>query len=748
MRAFCATLIGISCLLALGTHALAQPTIQSASPQAAKPGQTTEVLLRGQKLDEPLRVWTSFPAQVLVVQENVEQKDRGQVKLQITVDAATPPQLGGIIVSTAAGLSDPLFFAIDDLPSVTDNGQNQALDKAQVLTLPCAVDGVVDGTRGDVYKFEASAGQRLAVEVLAARLNADLDSLVRLLDSQGREVLSADDDLSTGADGRFEHTFVAGGSYYLEVRDVRYRGGATYRYRLRIGDFPIVATPDPVGVFVEQSNLATQSHAIKAAGGVSSALARLVSSKYPLASEAEPNDAPEVATKVTLPAGIQGRFQVDKDRDQYTFDAKANTSFTFRAVTRSVGSPCYLLLSVFKPDGGLLAESPVNENDEPTLTVTCPADGAYRLVVEDLLRRGGPDRSYFVEAALNPGFSLTLKADKNVPHRFSLAKNGAISIDVQATRSGYDGPITLAVEPASAGVVLVNNVIGAKQPTTKLILATPANANLADLLPLRIVGTAEHQGQTVRVPLSTTALLRLKWPQLSYPPGWFDGLLATAITNETPELYTVSSSSPEIFYPRSAAQLAFALNLERKSGEFKDPLTLFVENLPPGVTAEMKREGNGPQEKYHVTLKAPPEIGEIKQALRLVSYGELKGQGQLITTTVPLAIVTPIVTTLTPTGTIAVGQKQTVKVAIARFNPGAGEDKQPVTIKWKKLPAGVTAPEATIAADQNEALVEFTAAADAAIGPFDELQAQAATKFQGQDVAIDSAAVKWEVVKE
>lgn len=765
------SLFGLALALLVGAQAAAQPGLQSASPQAAAPGKTTEVLLRGQKLDEPLRVWTSFPAQVQVVQENVEKKDRGEVKLQITVDAATPPQIGGLIVGNSIGISDPLFFLVDDLPSVADNGQNQALDKAQVVAVPCGIDGVVDGTRGDVYKFDVAAGQRLSVEVLAQRLNADLDPIVRLLDAQGRPLVVADDDTSTGADGRFSYTFVAAGSYFLEVRDVRYRGGPNYRYRLRLGDFPIVTTPFPLGVTAGQSAqvsvlgnnvegiapvaftadaaspLARQPLAVRGGGGTSSALLSIVSSSLPQTSEVEPNDTPEAATKVTLPAGIQGRFHADKDRDQYTFDAKANTSFTFRAVTRSAGSPCYLLLSVFKPDGGLLAESPVNENDEPTLAVTFPADGAYRLVVEDLLRRGGPERGYYVEAALNPGFSLSLKPDKNTPHRFALPKNGAIAIEVQAARGGYDGPITLAVEPASAGFTLVNNVIGEKQPATRLIISTPAKANVGDLLPLRIVGTAMHQGQAVRVPLNTTALLRAKWPQLSAPPAWFDGMLATAVTAEAPQLYTVSPSQPALFYPRTAAQLVFTLNLERKRPDFKEPLTVQVENLPAGVSAEVKREGDGPQEKYHITLKAPKELGEIKQDLRLVTYGNLNGQGELATTVVPLAVVTPIVTTLTPTGPITAGQKQTVKVAIARFNPGSGEDKQPVTIKWKKLPAGVTAPETVIAPDQTEAMVEFTAVAEAEVGPFEGLLAEAVTKFQGLDVAIDSTAAKWEVVK-
>ncbi|HTN77948.1 MAG TPA: hypothetical protein VL096_22005 [Pirellulaceae bacterium] len=759
-------LLALSCA-APAVHA--QPALQSAVPSAATPGKTVEIVLHGQKLDEPLRVWTSFPAQVQVQTDNPPMPNRTQVKLQVTIDAATPAQVGGLIVSTPAGVSEPLFFMVDDLPSSADNGKNGTWEQAQELTLPIAIDGATDAVRSDFYRFTATAGQKLSLDIYAARFGSALDPIVRLLDADRRELIVADDDAANGADGRFTYTFATAGSYTLELRDVRYRGGPTFRYRLRLGDFPNINTPFPLGLTQGQSgklafagieadalaplDLAAsntlsqrQAVAVKANGGQASAFATLVTSAQPQAVEAEPNDTPETATKVTLPCGISGRFASDKDRDQYTFDAAANTTYTFRAITRSVGSPCYLTLAIYKPDGGLLIESPVNDTDEPAITTTFAAAGTYRLVVDDLLRRGGPAHSYYVEAALHAGFAPFLKPDKATPSKLQLAKNGAIAVEVQAGRSGYTGPITLTLEPSNTGITLLNNVIAANQPATRLYLIAPATLNPADLHALRIIGTGEHQGQKPAVPLSTAALLRLKSPSMAYPPAWLDGLVPVAITTEAPQLYAVTPSSPQIFYPQSAALVVFTLNLERKQAEFKDPLTVWIDNLPAGVTSEIKREGNGPQEKYNITLKGPKDLAIGQQELRINSYGELKGQGQLVTTIVPWQVIAPLTITLTPSGPIAPGQKQIIKVAVTRFNPGPGEDKQPITIKWKKLPPGVTAPgDATIAADQTEVAVELTAAADAAIGAFDGVLVEALTKFQGQDVVSESAATKWEV---
>jgi hypothetical protein len=525
----------------------------------------------------------------------------------------------------------------------------------------------------------------------------------------------ADDDIALGPDGRFAHTFESAGAYYLEVRDVRYRGGANFRYRLRVSS--------------RQEGFSSLNETVHLLHPAVSEL-NFIDAKFP-----KPYPA-------TLPGTIEGSFDEAKERDEYALTAKTGT-YTFRPITRSAGSAAYLMLKVFKPDGGLLAESPVTESDEQPLTATFPAEGRYRLQVEDLLGRGGPEFNYFIESALHPGFSLSLKPDKNVPQKYRLPQGGAVAIEVQAAHSGYAGPITLAVEPADLGLTLLNNVIPANQAATKIVLIAPASLNIGDLLPLRIVGTAEHQGQQHTVPVSTAGMVRAKWPQIAYPPAWLDGLIPVGVVAEGTPFYAVTSSAPSLVYPRSAAQIGFTLNLERKNGEFKEPLLVSVENLPIGMSYEVKREGNGPQEKYQIALKAPATIGEIKQEIRVISYGDLKGQGQVATTTLPLEIIAPLAVTLAPNGPIEKGQKQTIKVAISRYN--AGEDKQPITVKWKKLPAGVSAPDTTIAPDQVEAAVELTAAADAAPGVFDGVVAEALTKFRGVDVAVESPPVKWEV---
>ncbi|MCH2397957.1 MAG: hypothetical protein MK364_02525, partial [Pirellulales bacterium] len=219
---------------------LAQPSVTHSTPRAVTPGKTVELTLHGDKLTGPLEVWTSFAAKV-----ELAGGDAKNLKCKITLDAAVPFGVGGVVVGNAAGGSDPLFLVVDDLGSVADNGKNHEIAQAQVLNAPIGVDGVSDGVVLDYYKVALKAGQRISVEVLAGRISSTFDPVLRLLTSTGAEIAVADDDPALGADCRLSHVAQADGDVIVEVADSKFAGGA--RYRLRVSDFPLVSTAYPLG---------------------------------------------------------------------------------------------------------------------------------------------------------------------------------------------------------------------------------------------------------------------------------------------------------------------------------------------------------------------------------------------------------------------------------------------------------------------------------------------------------------------
>lgn len=743
----------------------AQPSLSHSTPGALTPGKTTELVLSGAKLDGPLKFWTSFPAQVELAPGDPAQKDRTSVTAKFTLPAGAACEVVGVAVANPSGASDVLYLMIDDLTSVADNGNNHSLAAPQDIGLPVAIDGVCDGTVFDYYRFSAKAGQKVSCEVVATRLGWDFDPVVRVLDAAGNEVLRADDDPATAADTRFVFAAPADGQYVLELRDNRYKPGG--RYRLRLGDFPLVSTPlplvatsgvvsplgfsgpltdsvAPISVLTAAAKNDVLPLSVKSASG-QSGWTTLLATNLPVVVESNPADKPDEPTPASIPGYFAGKLDPAKDRDQFQFTAAKGTPVSFRSLTRSAGSGAILMLRLHNAAGNQLAESPLTDSDEPILNFTIPDDGAYRLSVEELAGRGGPDYAYAVEARTGPQLSLSLKNDANNRIRHSLSPaDGTFHLDVQCQRFAYDGPITLGVESSRLGWQVFNNVIPAKANEARLYVVVPLDFSPGELAELRIVGRADESGRGITATMATTVQLRAARPQTPFPPAWLDGAILASALAEQGSFYTVTADKTEVNFPRLVGETKVTLALKRTDAKFKDtPLVVMPLGLPAGITPEIKRNGNGPDETYDITLKGPKDLAEGIHTFRYFTFAEVATDGRSIQSgDVRLNVITPLGIAAVPAGPLVQGQKQKVKLTLSR----RGDDKQPVDLKFKSLPAGVTAPEkTTLAADQNEIEVELSAAADAALMKFDQLIAIATSKYAGADLTVESSAVALEV---
>ncbi len=749
------------------TYALAQPAINQTVPGAVVPGQTVEVTLQGSKLTEPLDVWTSFPATVEKVAAPGAPADGSQLVCRFTLGAEVSPGIGGIVVATPEGVSVPYFVAIDDLPSVAETGSNESLASAQMVAIPAAVDGTSQGATSDFFAFSAKAGQRVAFEVLAQRIGSPFDPVMWLRDASGNELAYADDDPALGADCRFSYTFASDGQYVLELRDNRYEAG--HRYRLRMGDFPLVTTAFPLGarrgeqtqlqfasidgVDAASLDLAANGQAgrgnvaiaARLPGGGHAALVTLASGDSPELVETEPNNDAAAATHVAMPAALSGRFDQAGDVDWYEFQATKGQRLTFQPCAASLGSPSRVYLQLFAADATQLAECGAAPGEDEYLTYAFGEDGVYRLAIEELTQRGGPEYTYRVAVSPAAGFALAIKAD-NGRYQFLAPRGGVMAVDVQCQRDGFNGPVRLAAHSGGRLLAVHNEVIREGQNETRLLVDVPQELPPGRHLEMRVTGSPAGDDSVV-VEADSTALLRTKFPQMAHPPAWLDGMLSAASSQEGPPLFTTAPQQPAVFVAQGSGQVQLTLVLHRVNAEFKDPLLVAVDRLPAGVTPEVKRNGEGIREEYVVTLKTPADMAVGKHVFDLVGFGEFQGRGQAAVSRVALEVVTPLTITAEPLGPIAQGGTQKVKVTLARFNAGQGGDRQPVTLQWTKLPQGVTAAESTtVAADQDSVEIELTAAADAPVGKFDDVTLHATTKFFGQDVAMDVKPAAIEVI--
>ena len=518
------------------------PSLTHTSPGALAPGRSVEVTFHGANLLGATNLWTGVGAKVVAATANTS----GTARLQVALPTAAPVGLHAARLASASGVSAPLLLMVDDLPSVADAGTNTSVTNAQRLAWPVAVDGAAAALGYKFYRVTAKAGDRLALEVFAQRLGSKLDPVLRLLDLRGRELAFCDDESGLNGDCRLAHTFAAAGDYLIEVRDINYAGGSDYRFRLRLGDFPLVSLPFPAAVRAGQSATfsfvgpqvdqlkpiaatapAEAMHlplAVKFPGGKHAAFAAALVTDTPEFSEAEPNENAETATRFALPAGLNGRFLKPKDRDFWKFEAKQGQRVLFTAQTRSLGSASEVMLQLRDAKGTAIASSAVNEANEGAVTNTIPADGTYFLVVDELIRRGGPQHAYRVEAELlAPGFALEAEVEK-----VEAVPGGSFTVKVTATRRDFTGPITLAVVGLD-GVTLADEVIKEKATNGTLKVTLPETATPGSVTPFRIVGKAKVGERETQAIVRTAPALKKLFPNLALPPRELDGLIALGV---------------------------------------------------------------------------------------------------------------------------------------------------------------------------------------------------------------------------
>ena len=744
------------------------PKLSYLIPAGVAPGELIEVKLYGTELSKASAIWSNLPgltaAPATSDKQAKDQPGNGVFKFTVPADAAIG--IYALRAATPEGISNLKLFLVDDLPTVRDNNGNKTPATAQPLTLPAAVEGSCEAESYDFYKIHAAAGQRVSVEVFARRLGSQLDPVIRLLDSAGRELAYSDDEDATGADGRFAHRFAAEGDYFIEVRDIRYAGGTQHRYRLRVGDFPLTSVPYPLAappgatarVVVTGPDVAGLSPmAVKTPAGIAggrvpfaarlpqgqgSSMVSLAVSNGVEQVEFEPNDKLETASPIDLAGAINGRFEKSHDRDYFKFDAKKGQRFVFTGRTRALGSPTDLFLRLYDAKGTKVAEADDSGLEEGSIDYTFPADGAYQLMAEDLLTRGGPDRVYRIEIEpYKPGFSLVLDTDTlNAP------KGGVATAKLTAVRRDYKGPIRLEFEGAPEGVKLVRPVLGDDKNDLIVTFTVPSDVEAGKWWPLVLVGRAKIGDAEVVAKTSTMAVLRTALNGLANPPLELDGQLALGVGPVFPDFFQLAADSKDkpavVSYPQLLATTSFKVKAT-KLNKFDDKITLAVEGLPPSFVAKAASIDKGKAEAT-IELTGPRALAEGEYPFRVVGSATFQSQAKEVTLAdVVLRVVKPLSVTVKPAGKLTAGGKQKVKITVA-FEGGA---KGAVKLALRGLPKGVTAPaELALAEGKNEIEVELVAAADAALGPIDVV-AVATTKIKDQELVVESPAVAVEVAK-
>lgn len=731
----------------------APPQLAHYEPLALVPGKTIELTINGQYLQDPRSLWTTFAARCDFVSTTNESAKKGERLLcHVTVPRDEQVGIGALRVVTGEGVSNPVLVMLDDLPTVAEASDNHTIEQAQSIALPIAVDGQCDALHEDVFRFHARPGQRVSFEVVSQRLGSKLDPVLRLMKVDGKEISRFDDAESSGGDTRFEHTFDADGDYLLALGDVRHAGGNEYRYRLRIGSFSLISAAYPLGgqsgavmsfelVGRESDPLAKLnvalpdtlntrrlvSFGVPSADGAGSGWFQVEAGPESESLEREPNDSVAEATSVQFPGVLNGRFDKPGDRDYFKFKAQKGQRLHCVARSRELGSACDVYMRLHKADGSKIADA--RQERQTVLDFDVPEDGEYVLQVEDLLVGGVPKADHVYRIHLDnaySGFSLHTEG-----LQYSAPQGGTFVVKVLARRTGYNGPIELAVEGLGEGVKLEGNTISDAETLLKITLPTGIPAG--EVRNATIVGKAKVGEQTVTVPANEREPLRSIYPNAFSLPTQMENTIAIGVAPAFPPFFDLSVASPQLYFPQLVGTSSFDVNISRTNAAFKDAVSLVIEGLPKGITAEIAPVDDG-SKALRVSLKGPKDLPEGEFPVRIIGTGKFQDQNRaVVLENLKLRITKPLVVSVSMAGPILAGGQQQAEVQLQRF----GADPQAVRVHVSDGPEGLAAPIfVTISGDASQAKIPFTAAATAKPGKFNNLVVVASTTVAGQNVTV------------
>jgi hypothetical protein len=413
---------------------------------------------------------------------------------------------------TAAGV-----FMVGGGPEVVEDERRHG---PQLLSsLPATVSGrLMKNEEVDRYRFTATKDGPLTCVLCARQLGAKFLPMLDVRDSKGRVL--ADASGANGTDPGLTFAAKAGAEYVVSIHDVDFGGDRSYVYRLTVTPGPRVLGAVPA------AGRRGETREVEFVGiGVATGAARLETVKRRLTFPA--NDAPAFEYRLETPWGIAPPFRLlisDLAESIYKFGAGQATAPCPIALTgtldqpdadhrhilawkkgevwsvavqaQRIGSPLDVALAILGPDGKELARNDdLPGTTDAGLDFTVPADGTYRIVVNDMAGKSGTLAAIYRLVVERPAsdFTLQLTAD-----RFRVPIGGKLDLPLKAVRKGgFQGPIAVAVTGLPAGVTVPAALVipAGKNDLIIPLQATKTAAATAGLV--SVSGTATVSGRSV-----------------------------------------------------------------------------------------------------------------------------------------------------------------------------------------------------------------------------------------------------------
>lgn len=481
----------------MGVPALLGGDSPVTAPQllALQPGVTQAVSLAGDDLAN-VRVWSSLVSLSAAPLKEGTPGNRWGLELP----AATGLGLGVLRFDLPTSQGAYQVVLVDPLPTLPDRAGERVGDRDHPLPLRpgTAVEGKLEGAAVHHFQIDLSAGETIHLETVAKRLGQPIDGQLRVFDSSGHDLARADDSAITGQDPWLAFTAPRRDTYRIELSDARQPPEARRRYRLRATS----AAPSPLTWLPSAHPFPDSSDAlpVKTVGG-SEGQSGLVIDAFPVE--------------------LQGIDRPRGSRDVFEFSAIRDQRLRIDLLDRRMGSAGDFTARIESLPGRILAETDLAKADLATVAWTVPADGRYRVILEEITGAGGPGYDYRARVRLG-GSDFLLQLNE---HLIEFAPDALVEVRVKVQRRGYDGPIQLSVHGLPATAEIEGREISAKSNEATLKLKLPAGIPVGTRFALTVTGAVETSGLRYETRADTRTALRKLFPEFNEPPPFLDGWL-------------------------------------------------------------------------------------------------------------------------------------------------------------------------------------------------------------------------------
>ena len=773
-------------------YAQVQPTLTAVFPQGGQQGRSVEVTLTGTHLGTATAVWFSGKGITAEIKEKTGQAavvfngvgvsgnipSDAQLVALLTIASDAPLGIQEIRAVTPYGVSNAGSFVVGNLREIIEEetaaseSETTSTLETDWLALPVTVNGtIVSIDDEDSFTFQLKKDTRLICEVAAQQIGSLLDSYLVLRDADGIEV--ANSGLGNAFDSVLDYTALETGKYTLHIRDIRYKGGDGYAYRLSIGELPYLETIFPLGgqrgtentVTVTGANLETVESIQVSIGAETPAGEQslrvqtpsgLATNSHPFAignwgemGETEPNNTAGNANAVTTPITLNGKIDKSGDIDYFSFEIEEPQLLVFEVEANKLSSNLDALLTLYGPgkpmeaseemawddnkeqvlmvnDDGITADARIDWNFEET--------GKYSIAIRDLNAQGGEAYPYRLNIRpLEPDFELSvvaldLRNQATALDNPRVSRGSSVTLQVDVTRLDlFDGPIRLLCPDLPKTFDVSPTIVGADQARAMLTITAPSDASLG-LMPLSIVGVCAVGGRQIeRVATPSPILLTvMDAPEFTLTLAEI-GL--SAIHNKTVDLHVTATRRDDFVGP-----IALSVSgLPNRVSALPDPVTEKPVTLAEDETEVMVSVKAGTFERREEFSVLPtPGTSYISVTGTATVNGEAVKQS---TPAIPLTIVeAPFIVTVEPLrfsivfpATETSGSEVETVALTADTETAKAEDSQTkeailtltivrqggftdeITLTPIDVPKGFTTEAVTIPADETEAKVPLKA---------------------------------------